>query len=105
MKRKLAESDKQERATRKMQLQVARKKAARYYKMVNSVVEGNKKKEKILASKAQQLASGKSVLDDDKKTIIKTSEVKKREKLAAKGVEPKKTKAANPYQGLPKWVR
>ncbi len=98
LKRKIAEKDKQERATRKMQLQVARKKAARYYKMVNGVVEGNKKKEMILAAKAKRLAEGLSMVDAEGKTIVKPTR-----KNSKEGENKKKT--ANPYSKLPKWVR
>lgn len=101
IKRKLAEKDKQEHATRKMQLQVARKKAARYYKMVNGVVEGNKKKEMILAAKAKRLAEGLSTVDAEGKTIVKPS--RKNAKEGAPLGSKKKT--ANPYSKLPKWVR
>lgn len=106
IKRKLAESSKQESMTKKMQLQVARKKAARYYKMVNSVVEGNRKKETILAAKAKQLAEGKTQKDGEGKTLLRARDVKRAAKLAAQGKEqPTKPKGANPYSKLPKWVR
>lgn len=105
IKRKLAESEKQERATKKMQLQVARKKAARYYKMVSGVVEGNKKKENILAAKAKQLAEGKVQTDAEGKTLLKSKDVERRAKAEAKGKVITKKKGSNPYSKLPKWVR
>lgn len=92
IKRKLAEVESNDRATRKMQLQVARKKAARYYKMVSSVVEGNAKKEKILAAKAKAVEEGKATAEGGKE-FRSTNPNKK----------PKAVK--NPYSKLPKWVR
>ena len=50
---------KDEAATRKMQLQVARKKAARYYNMINGLVTGANKKSSLLQAKADQLKQGK----------------------------------------------
>jgi pescadillo protein len=114
IKRKLAEKEKQERATRKMQLQVARKKAARYYKMVSSVVDGNKKKEMILAAKAKRLAEGLSKVDDEGKTIVKPPRNNNNNKsnsgagnAAGEGSSNNKNKkkTPNPYSKLPKWVR
>ncbi|CUG91715.1 Hypothetical protein, putative [Bodo saltans] len=104
--RKLAQSEKQDRATKKMQLQVARKKAARYYKMVNSVVEGNRKKEEILGAKAKQLKEGHTQVDPAGKTLVKTKDVKRAAKRESQGKAPLPAKkGANPYKKLPKWVR
>jgi pescadillo protein len=105
LKRKLVEAAKQERITKKMQLQVARKKAARYYRMVNGVLEGNKKKETILAAKAKLLKEGKTQVDKVEQVVVKAKDVQRRERAAAKGKDLPKRKAANPYKKLPKWVR
>ena len=105
IKRKLAEKEKQERTTRKMQLQVARKKAARYYKMVNTVVEGNKKKEDILVAKAKRLSEGQTQVDAEGKTLIKPPRGGKQPRASDAQSSNKKKKSANPYSKLPKWVQ
>ncbi|KAG8343464.1 hypothetical protein TRVL_05708 [Trypanosoma vivax] len=105
LRRKLAEVKRQEMANRKMQLQVARKKAARYYKMVNSVVQGNERREKMLTAKAQQLAEGRLAAKEDGSGLVNTRLEAKRAKAEAKGKVLKKSKGANPYKKLPKWVR
>lgn len=111
IKRKLAQKNKDEAATKKMQLQVARKKAAKYYQMVNSAVQGNKKKEAILASKATALAKGNTFVEEGKTIISKKDrahQTKIKERVEKRGEEyddKRHKKVANPYQKLPKWVR
>jgi len=112
IKRKLAQKERDDKATRKMQLQVARKKQAKYYKMVNSVVQGNKKKEDMLATKAQQIKEGKTVPQGT--TLVSKKNVDKRDKIREK-VESRGEKydtkkeggksTSNPYKKLPKWVQ
>ncbi|EPY43887.1 pescadillo [Angomonas deanei] len=103
--RKLKEAKKQESATRKMQLQVARKKAARYYKMVNSVVQGVEKKAEALATKAKHIEEGKLKKTADGKGLVNTRVEAKRTRLEAKGKKMKEKKSSNPYKKLPKWVQ
>ncbi|KAF8289351.1 putative Pescadillo N-terminus/BRCA1 C Terminus (BRCT) domain containing protein [Trypanosoma cruzi] len=105
LKRKLAEMKRQEAATRKMQLQVARKKAARYYKMVNSVVQGSQRREKMLEAKAKQVADGRIAKKEDGRELVNVRVEAKRARAAASGKPLREKKAANPYKKLPKWVR
>lgn len=105
LRRKMQEVHKQESATRKMQLQVARKKAARFYKMVNGVVQGTEKKATALATKAKHIAEGKLKKSEDGTGIVNTRIEAKRMRAAAKGLKLKEKKAENPYKKLPKWVR
>lgn len=105
LKRKLADMRRQEKATRKMQLQVARKKAARYYKMVNGVVQGSLKREKILEAKEKQLADGRITKKQDGSGLVNTRKEAKRARAAASGKKMLEKKPANPYKKLPKWVR
>ncbi|RNF01964.1 pescadillo [Trypanosoma rangeli] len=105
LKRKLAEVKRQEVATRKMQLQVARKKAARYYKMVNGVVQGSQRREKMLEAKAKQLEDGRVAMKKDGRELVNTRMEAKRAKAEAAGKPLQEKKVANPYKKLPKWVR
>lgn len=105
VKRKLAEAKKQEYITRKMQLQVARKKAARYYKMVNGVVQGNTKKAEMLEEKAKHIAEGKLKKTADGTGLVNARVEAGRERAKAKGKPAKEKKSENPYKKLPKWVR
>lgn len=105
LKRKLSEVKKQEAATKKMQLQVARKKAARYYKMVNSVVSKTQKTQDSLAAKAKQLHEGKVLKSSDGKSLKNKRKEDQKARVTAKGKEWKEKKADNPYKKLPKWVR
>lgn len=105
IKRKLMEVKKQEAVTKKMQLQVARKKAARYYKMVNGLQRSVEKTNESLAAKAKQLKEGKIKKSADGSGLVNSRLEAKRARAAAKGVTLKEKKAANPYQKLPKWVR
>lgn len=105
LKRKLAEVSRQEGAKRKMQLQVARKKAARYYKMVNGVVQGSQRREKMLETKAKQLADGRIAKKEDGTGLVNRRKEAKRAAAAARGQKLPEKKAANPYKKLPKWVR
>lgn len=105
VQRKLAEVKKQEAATRKMQLQVARKKAARYYKMVNGVVQSGAKKAVMLEEKAKHLEAGKLQRSADGTGLVNTRLENKRQRMEAKGKPMKSKKADNPYKKLPKWVR
>ncbi|ESL06257.1 hypothetical protein TRSC58_06071 [Trypanosoma rangeli SC58] len=105
LKRKLAEAKRQEAATRKMQLQVARKKAARYYKMVNGVVQGSQRREKMLEAKAKQLADGRVAMKKDGRELVNTRMEAKRAKAEAAGKPLREKKVASPYKKLPKWVR
>lgn len=111
IKRKLAQKTKDEAATKKMQLQVARKKAAKYYQMVNSALQSNKKKEAILASKAKALEKGNTFVEGNKTIVNKKDRahqesIKKRvEKRGEEYDEKRHKQVANPYQKLPKWVR
>ncbi|KAH9601394.1 Pescadillo [Trypanosoma melophagium] len=105
LKRKLREVRRQEAATRKMQLQVARKKAARYYKMVNGVVQGSERRERMLAAKAKQLEEGRIAKTADGSGVVNKRLQARREAAAASGRQVKEKKAANPYKRLPKWVR
>ncbi|CCW67545.1 unnamed protein product [Phytomonas sp. Hart1] len=97
-RRKQREAKTQDRITRKMQLQVARKKAARYYKMVNGVVESGNKKAANLQAKAKHLEQGKLRKAEDGKGLVNT-------RLEARRGKHKERKPANPYKKLPKWVR
>lgn len=105
LRRKMGEVKKQEEATRKMQLQVARKKAARFYKMVSGVVHGAEKKAAALGTKAQHIAEGKLQKAADGTGLVNTRVEAKRQKAAAKGKPMKPQKGDNPYKRLPKWVR
>jgi pescadillo protein len=105
--RKLKTAEKEDRADTKMRLQVARKKAARYYKMVSGVVDGGKKREKILASKAMQLQKGRALVADDGKTFTskKTQARDEKAKKDPKRAAAAEKKRADPYKKLPQWVR
>ncbi|RHW70130.1 Pescadillo N-terminus/BRCA1 C Terminus (BRCT) domain containing protein [Trypanosoma brucei equiperdum] len=105
LRRKLADVKRQEVATRKMQLQVARKKAARYYKMVNGVVQGNERREKMLTAKAKQLSEGRISAAKDGSGLVNNKLEARRAKAEAAGKKLKKKKPSNPYSKLPKWVR
>ncbi|CCW64825.1 unnamed protein product [Phytomonas sp. EM1] len=105
VRRKLREAKRQEAATRKMQLQVARKKAARYYKMVNGVVQSGLKKATALEAKAKHLEQGKLRKSEDGKGLVNTRLEAKQKRAEAKGKKLKQKKADNPYKKLPKWVR
>eukprot|EP00743_Colponemidia_sp_Colp-15_P013799 GILK01016150.1.p1 GENE.GILK01016150.1~~GILK01016150.1.p1 ORF type:complete len:476 (-),score=84.62 GILK01016150.1:88-1515(-) len=110
IKRKLAQKSKDDAATKKMQLQVARKKAAKFYSMVNSTVQGNKKKEAILASKAKALQKGNTFVEGNKTIVSKKDRahqdsIKARVEKRGEEFDEKRKKAPNPYQKLPKWVR
>lgn len=105
LRRKMSEVKKQEVATRKMQLQVARKKAARFYKMVSGVVHGAEKKAAALESKAKHIAQGKLKKTEDGTGLLNTRVEAKRQRAAEKGKPLKPQKGANPYKKLPKWVR
>lgn len=105
IKRKLSEAKREEAASRKMRLQVARKKSARYYKMVNGVVQKVEKVENSLSAKAKQLQEGKIMRSADGKGLLNRRVEAKRERAAAKGKQLKERKADNPYKKLPKWVR
>jgi pescadillo protein len=104
LKRKVTQTEKQERATQKMRLQVARKKAAKFYKMINGVVQGTQKKENSLEKRAALLQKGKVLPSSDGKTVVKKSEQGRRAKREQQGQQQRK-KVANPYSKLPKWVR
>ncbi|KAG5511676.1 hypothetical protein JKF63_07273 [Porcisia hertigi] len=103
--RKMSEVKRQEAVTRKMQLQVARKKAARFYKMVSGVVQGTAKKAASLEAKAQHIAEGKLQKTDDGKGLVNTRMEARRQRAEAKGKKLKERKADNPYKKLPKWVQ
>ncbi|SCU72233.1 Pescadillo N-terminus/BRCA1 C Terminus (BRCT) domain containing protein, putative [Trypanosoma equiperdum] len=105
LRRKLADVKRQEVATRKMQLQVARKKAARYYKMVNGVVQGNERREKMLTAKAKQLSEGRISAAKDGSGLVNNKLEARRAKAEAAGKKLKEKKPSNPYSKLPKWVR
>jgi pescadillo len=105
LRRKMREVKKQEDATRKMQLQVARKKAARFYKMVSGVVHGAAKKAATLETKAKHIADGKLQKTQDGTGLVNTRVEERRKRAAAKGKQPKPKKVDNPYKKLPKWVR
>ncbi|KPI83246.1 hypothetical protein ABL78_7725 [Leptomonas seymouri] len=105
LRRKMSEVKKQEEATRKMQLQVARKKAARFYKMVSGVVHGAEKKAATLETKAKHIAEGKLQKAKDGTGLVNTRVEAQRKRAAAKGQQLKPKKGDNPYKKLPKWVR
>eukprot|EP00758_Cryptobia_borreli_P004577 Tbor_TRINITY_DN4466_c0_g2::TRINITY_DN4466_c0_g2_i1::g.7987::m.7987/K14843/PES1, NOP7; pescadillo len=113
IKRKLADKEKNDAATKRMQLQVARKKSAKYYRMVNSTVQGNKKREDMLATKAKQMKEGKTIVDSDRKTLVSAKKAETRNAIKAKveargeTYDPKRQqpKAKNAYKKLPKWVQ
>ncbi|KEG08098.1 Pescadillo [Trypanosoma grayi] len=105
LKRKMTEAKRQETATRKMQLQVARKKAARYYKMVNGVVQGSQRREKMLEAKAQQIADGRIATKADGSGLVNSKLEARRAKAEASGKKLREKRPANPYKKLPKWVR
>lgn len=105
LKRKLSEVRKQEAATKKMQLQVARKKAARYYKMVSSEVAKSQRTQDSLTAKAKQLQEGKILKSSDGTVLMNKRKEEKKAKVLAKGKEWKERKPDNPYKKLPKWVR
>lgn len=105
LRRKMGEMKKQEQATRKMQLQVARKKAARFYKMVSGVVHGAAKKAAALETKAQHIKEGKLQKTQDGTGLANTRVEARRQRALAKGKTPKEKKLDNPYKKLPKWVR
>ncbi|KAK7198509.1 Pescadillo N-terminus/BRCA1 C Terminus (BRCT) domain containing protein [Novymonas esmeraldas] len=105
LRRKMGEVKRQEAATRSMQLQVARKKAARFYKMVSGVVQGTARKAEALAGKAKHIAEGKLQQSADGKGLVNTRVEARRQRAAAAGKTIKKPKADNPYKRLPKWVQ
>ncbi|AYU75861.1 Pescadillo N-terminus/BRCA1 C Terminus (BRCT) domain containing protein, putative [Leishmania donovani] len=105
LQRKMSEVKRQEAATRKMQLQVARKKAARFYKMISGVVQGTAKKAATLEAKAKHIAEGKLHKTEDGKGLVNTRLEARRQRAEAKGKKLKERKAGNPYKKLPKWVQ
>ena len=105
LRRKMGEMKKQEQATRKMQLQVARKKAARFYKMGSGVVHGAAKKAAALETKAKHIKEGKLQKTQDGTGLANTRVEARRQRALAKGKTPKEKKVDNPYKKLPKWVR
>lgn len=105
VQRRLTEMSRQEAATRKMQLQVARKKAARYYKMVNGVVVGAAKKASMLQAKAKQIEEGRLKPTADGAGLVNQRLAAKQQRAEARGVKRKAKKADNPYKRLPKWVQ
>ncbi|KPA75570.1 hypothetical protein ABB37_08452 [Leptomonas pyrrhocoris] len=105
LRRKMGEVKKQEAATRKMQLQVARKKAARFYKMVSGVVHGAERKAAALGTKAKHITEGKLQKSKDGTGLVNTRVEAKRMRAQAKGKPLKEKKSDNPYKRLPKWVR
>ena len=90
--RKVKQAEKEEHTKRKMQLQVARKKAARYYKMVSGAVEGAKRRETALRRRAAALDHGAAKITEDGTAVVSSH-------------PKKKSKDANPYRKLPKWVQ
>ncbi|CAJ1016283.1 Pescadillo N-terminus/BRCA1 C Terminus (BRCT) domain/BRCT domain, a BRCA1 C-terminus domain containing protein, putative [Leishmania lindenbergi] len=105
LQRKMSEVKRQEAVTRKMQLQVARKKAARFYKMVSGVVQGTAKKAATLEAKAKHIAEGKLHKTEDGKGLVNARLAARRQRAEAKGKKLKERKADNPYKKLPKWVQ
>lgn len=124
IKRKVREVAKSDAATRKLQLQVARKKAARYYKMVSGAVMQNKRRESALTRKAKALATGAAAVSADGKTFgaakVKPGTTKAQAKAQASGGrgaaqrQPRQKAAArqalraknkSAYASVPKWVR
>ncbi|CAJ1013625.1 Pescadillo N-terminus/BRCA1 C Terminus (BRCT) domain [Leishmania utingensis] len=105
LQRKMSEVKRQEAVTRKMQLQVARKKAARFYKMVSGVVQGTAKKAATLEAKAKHIAEGKLHKTEDGKGLVNARLAARRQRAEAKGKKLKEKKADNPYKKLPKWVQ
>ncbi|AIN95400.1 hypothetical protein LPMP_040760 [Leishmania panamensis] len=105
LQRKMSDVKRQEAVTRKMQLQVARKKAARFYKMVSGVVQGTAKKAATLEAKAKHIAEGKLHKTEDGKGLVNARLAARRQRAEAKGKKLKEKKADNPYKKLPKWVQ
>ncbi|EPY37271.1 pescadillo [Strigomonas culicis] len=105
LQRKVAQMKKEEAATRKMQLQVARKKSARYYKMVSGVVRGTEAKTAALERKAKHITEGKIAANKEGTGIVNKKLEGRRQKAEAKGKQLKQKKPANPYKKLPKWVQ
>jgi pescadillo len=103
--RKLRQMNVEQRATERMKLQVARKKAARYYKMVSATVNAGKKHQRSLESKADSIAQGKAKVGDDGKTFVSMKQ-QRLEKRVGKERASEITKAnANPYKKLPVWTQ
>ena len=103
LERKRKEAKAQEKTQKKMNLQVAHKKASRFYKMINGVLEKNDRKVKGLQAKAERLQEGKAVPSSDGTAIRSVPKGANAEKVA-KG-KAKVTNRADPYKKLPKWVR
>lgn len=116
-KRKMALLKKTESAEKKMKLQVARKKAAKYYNMVNSAVQGAKRRTDALEQKAKSIQAGNRVVSEDKKTLVPGNQKpgttgpgkNKRGPSGYAAGQPEKKKqrieVKSPYSALPKWVQ
>ena len=116
LKRKLAASKKEASTRERMKLQVARKKAARYYNMIKGTQRNMEAKEQILANKAEQIRQGAATTSGQQFTSARESRLAARAQEALSSSNPKtrqraqmaaqKKKAkADPYRSLPKWTR
>jgi len=103
--RKLRQAKTEDRATNKMKLQVARKKAARYYKMVSATVNAGKRHEKVLESKAKALEKGSAKVTDGGKTFVTGKQQRLEKKFGKEKAGQINAKNANPYKKLPVWVQ
>lgn len=101
----------------KMKLQVARKKAARYYKMIKGTQNNMGMKEQILANKAKAIAKGSAtavtgntfssakVARSEAKLQAAKQSSNPQQRQKAHMIEQKKKAKADPYRKLPKWTR
>jgi pescadillo protein len=117
-KRKLAEQKREEATHRKMAVQLARKKAAKYYHMVSAAQKKVATKEKILETKAKTLQRGTAVVSGDGSTF-QSSKASKRKEAVQRGLKSEdaavrrkaeikqklEKSSTDPYKKLPKWVR
>jgi pescadillo protein len=103
--RKLKQMAVEDRATDRMKLQVARKKAARYYKMVSATVNAGKRHEKVLESKAKALEKGVAKVADGGKTFASAKRARLEKKVGKAKADEITSKKANPYKKLPAWVQ
>lgn len=117
--RKAKQQKADEAARERMKLQVTRKKAARYYRMIKGTQRGVEKKEQILAHKASALQRGSAtVTGQERDTFTSAKEVREAAQLEknkqssnpqkrrqAMRSEQKKKAKADPYRKLPVWTR
>jgi pescadillo protein len=103
--RKIKAAKVEEHATNRMKLQVARKKAARYYKMVSATVNAGKRHEKVLESKRQAIEKGRAEIREGGKTFAGSKQQRLEKKVGKEKAVAIAKQQANPYKKLPAWVQ